>query len=117
MLYSGQYLFLGDAMSLSERDFMAQVLDLATLYGWLVYHTYDSRRCQPGYPDLSLCHPIAGEYLLAELKTDRGRLRPTQRVWIEALRKAGIEIWVWRPRDFDAIVKRLSRPQTHHQTP
>ena len=101
-------------MKLSERDFQAQVLDLSSMYGWLCYHVPDSRRCtSAGYPDLALCHP-RGEYLLVELKTDRGRLRPAQRAWIEALRSAGIECHIWRPRDFDAIVARLSR---HDQTP
>jgi hypothetical protein len=100
-------------LHLSEKDFQAQIIALATVYGWLCYHTYDSRRCQAGYPDLALCHP-RGEYLLVELKTDKGRLRPAQRQWIDALRSAGIETWIWRPKDFDQIVARLTR-HTHVQ--
>src|SRR5947209_7772967 len=99
----------GAMRPLSERDFMAQVIDLAQLTGWMVYHTYDSRRCQPGYPDVAMVHPQRGEYLLAELKTDRGRLRPAQRQWIDALRSASIECQIWKPSDWEAIVKRLSK--------
>jgi hypothetical protein len=94
---------------LSERDFQAQVIDLATMYGWLVYHTYDSRRCAAGYPDVAMVHPVWHEYLLVELKTDTGRLRPAQRTWIEALRSAGIECYIWRPGDWNSIVERLTR--------
>ena len=94
-------------MSLSEKRFQQQVIDLAHLAGWLVYHTYDSRRSAPGYPDLALCHEARGQYLLAELKSDRGRLSPAQQRWIQALQRAGIECHIWRPGDFDAIVARL----------
>jgi hypothetical protein len=97
---------------LSERDFQAQVIDLAQLTGWMVYHTYDSRRCQAGYPDLALCRH--GEYLLVELKTDTGRVRPAQRQWIEALRSASIECHIWRPGDWNTIVERLTRHAVVH---
>ncbi len=93
---------------INEKAFQAQVVELAAMYGWLCYHTYDSRRCAPGYPDLALAHP-SGQYLLAELKSQHGRLRPAQRVWIDALCKAGVEVHIWRPRDWDSIVERLTR--------
>ncbi len=54
---------------LSEADFMDQVIDLAHLYGWMVYHTYDSRRSAPGYPDLAFCHPVHHHYFLAGATT------------------------------------------------
>jgi len=94
---------------LSEQDFMQQIIDLAHLYGWLCYHTFDSRRSAPGYPDLAFCHPVHHEYFLAELKTEKGHLTPAQQRWIEALYQANIETYVWRPSDFDTIVRRLSK--------
>ena len=39
---------------MTEKQFMAQVVELAKLKGWLVYHTYDSRRSEPGFPDLCM---------------------------------------------------------------
>src|SRR6266568_2387284 len=99
------------AASLSEQDFMQQIIDLAHIYGWLCYHTYDSRRSAPGYPDLAFCHPTRCHYFLAELKAERGRLSPAQKLWIDALHAAGIECHVWRPSDFDAIVERLTMVQ------
>ena len=95
------------AAHLSEQDFMQQIIDLAHLYHWLVYHTHDSRRSAPGYPDLAFCHPVHHQYFLAELKSATGRLSPAQQSWIDALQRAGIEVHVWRPSDFNAIVARL----------
>lgn len=58
---------------LTERQFMQQVVDLARLGGWRVYHPWVSIRSAPGYPDLTLAK--AGEPLLfCELKTDTGAL-------------------------------------------
>lgn len=90
-----------------ESDFQAQVIHVAKLYGWLCYHTYDSRRSTPGYPDLALLHPVKHRYLLRELKTDRGRLKPAQSLWIETLKLSGIDAAIWRPSQWDAIIETL----------
>lgn len=89
-----------------EREWQQQVIDLARMYGWLVYHTFDSRRSEPGFPDLTLVH---SGVVFAELKTDRGRLSPAQEVWLSRLRAAGAEVHVWRPRDLDDVIGRISR--------
>ncbi len=92
---------------ITEKMFLQQVIDLAHLTGWLVYHTFDSRRSGAGFPDLIL---IRGKQLLAaELKSEKGRLSPAQQQWLDALSKAGVEVAVWRPSDLDtAIVARLT---------
>jgi hypothetical protein len=89
-----------------EAEWQRQVVDLARMYGWLVYHTFDSRRSEPGFPDLTL---VNRTFVIAELKTDRGRLSPDQQKWLERLGAAGVEVHVWRPRDLDDVVERLSR--------
>ena len=94
-----------------EADFLRAVTDLATLTHWLCYHTYDSRRSQAGFPDLVLAR---GEHLIfAELKTNRGRVRPAQREWLDVLSnlaegQARISVYLWRPRDWDGIVEILT---------
>jgi len=93
---------------ISEKAFQAQIVELARLTGWLVYHTYDSRQSCPGWPDVAFCHPGRGEFFMAELKSTHGRISEAQQGWIDALRKAGIECHVWRPSDFErVIVQRL----------
>lgn len=92
----------------SEAHLQTQVLNLAALYGWeLRYHTHDSRRSQPGFPDLVLVRPP--EILFWELKGEKTRVRPEQQVWIAALTACGLEAAILRPSDFDAIHARLAR--------
>lgn len=90
-------------MGLSEREFMDQVMKLATLYGWKGYHTHDSRRSQRGWPDLALCR---GQRLIcAELKSTKGKLTVEQGEWLDALSHVpGVETYCWRPSDWDEIV-------------
>jgi hypothetical protein len=93
---------------LSEKHFQAQVLRLAKLSGWLTYHTFDSRRSAPGFPDLVLVKPPA--VLFAELKSASGRLRPEQGAWLESLRGCeSVEARLWRPGDWRAIETLLCR--------
>lgn len=83
-------------LALSERDWQARVVDLASLRGWRHFHAYSSRRSPAGWPDLALVR--SGRLILAELKTERGRIRPEQRQWLDALGTvAGVEVYLWRP--------------------
>lgn len=101
------------SIPITEKKFMAQVIEVASWYSWISYHTHDSRRSEPGFPDLVLVRPPS--VLFVELKTDTGRTTPTQKTWIKALEQCpGVEVYLWRPRDFEAIVLRLEkreRPQ------
>ncbi len=93
-------------ISTPEKDFMASVIDVALLGGWLVYHAYDSRRSPPGFPDLVLSKD--GRVIFAELKSRTGYLRKTQREWLDSLREnPGIEVYLWRPADIDGIHRLL----------
>lgn len=88
---------------ITERAFQAEVLHLAGLFGWRVFHPYDSRRSQRGFPDLTL---VRGDRLVfAELKSEGGRVRPEQVEWLDALGGVGgcVEAFLWRPSDLDAI--------------
>jgi hypothetical protein len=85
-----------DPLKLTEKQFMAQVIRLARLRGWLLYHPFDSRRSAAGYPDLTL---VRGQRLIfAELKSEDGRLTPAQAAWLAALRAVpGVEVHIWHP--------------------
>ena len=91
----------------TEKQFMRLVLDCARLHGWLGYHTHDSRRSARGFPDLVLTR--GGRLVVAELKRRDGRLTPVQEQWLIALRRVpGVEVAVWRPEDWPAVVAALS---------
>ena len=90
----------------NEREFQAHVVEMAEALGWLVFHPYDSRRSQPGFPDL--CMVRGGRLIFAELKTSKGRLTHTQRSWIMALGETAAETYVWRPGSRDAIEEILT---------
>lgn len=88
------------AGTMTENQLQAVIIANAKRSGWLVYHTFDSRRSQAGYPDLHLVHPVLKISLLRELKTQKGTLRPEQKTWITALEAAGLNIAIWRPVDW-----------------
>jgi VRR-NUC domain len=91
----------------SEAAFQQQVIQLSKYYNWISYHTHDSRRSAPGFPDLVLVRPP--EILFVELKAEKGRVRPEQQEWITALHACGLEVHLWRPSDFDVLHERLAR--------
>lgn len=111
----------------TEVGFQQAVVELASLRGWLCYHTHDSRRSQAGFPDLTM---VRGPRLVfAELKSEKGRTSPAQRLWLDQLaavaeegrslasewngehegtsyyteRRSPVEVYEWRPRDWTSI--------------
>jgi hypothetical protein len=63
----------------------------------------------PGYPDLTLVHPVAG-LIHAELKRHPNRLEPAQAMWGKALLTGGAR-WqlVWVPEELDSFLADLTR--------
>ena len=68
---------------ITESQMLAAVRQAAKLGGWLCYHTHDSRRSEPGFPDLVLVRPPV--ILFLELKGPKGRATPEQRHWIATI--------------------------------
>lgn len=90
-----------------EREWQAQVTELAQRYGWLHYHTYDSRRSRAGFPDLIL---IRGSRLIAvELKVGAAGLALDQEAWLAAFALVpGCEAYCWRPEQIEEVVSILA---------
>lgn len=91
------------AEAISEKNFQELIVSLARNSGWLVFHTYDSRRCAPGFPDLVM---VRGKHLIfAELKSQKGRLTAEQKQWLDRLwlSAEGLEVYLWRPSNWDDI--------------
>ena len=101
---------------MSEKDWQAQVVQLAGTFGWMVQHSRPAQvgerwmtaiTGQVGFPDLVLAHRTKG-VVFVELKTDTGRMATAQTEWRETL--AGhVEWYLWRPSDIAAVMRRLSR--------
>jgi hypothetical protein len=90
----------------SEKDWQAQVLRLARLFGWMSHHPWSSIHSASGWPDLALCRPP--RLILAELKTETGRVSPAQQAWLDALSQCtGIEVYTWRPSDRAQVAEAL----------
>jgi len=70
-------------MEATEKDWQQTVVEAAGYLGYAVYHTYDSTRSAPGFPDLTLVRPKRLVFL--ECKTNRGRLSRDQLKWLELL--------------------------------
>lgn len=96
------------AMAMSEDDLQEAVLAHADMMGWLAFHDNDSRRNRAGLPDLLL---VRERVIFAELKRQKGKYRDAQRTWMEALARAGVEVYLWRPTDWldGSIEKVLTR--------
>jgi hypothetical protein len=99
---------------LSEKEWQAQVVEIARLYGWRVFHPLRSMGSEPGWADLALLRPP--KLLLVELrKTDTGRPTPAQREWLADLELVAstscgaLHVDLWRPADFDRVHRLLKR--------
>lgn len=103
---------------MTEKDWQAQVVQLAGTFGWLVQHSRPSQVGESGrwvtaitgdvgFPDLVLAHRTKG-VMFVELKTETGRMATAQTEWRDTL--AGhVEWYLWRPSDIAAVMRRLSR--------
>jgi hypothetical protein len=84
------------AYAMTEAELQAAVKKLCAHFAIRYYHTHDSRRSDPGFPDVVA---VGAGLVFAELKSQRGQLAPEQRQWAAALRKAGQAWYLWRPAD------------------
>jgi hypothetical protein len=105
----------------TEAQFQQAVVDYARLTGWRVVHyrpamTARGRHVTPvaydgaGFPDLLL---VRERLLAVELKTQTGRLSGRQRLWVDWLQGAEVDVRVWRPDDWPEIERTLARIAAH----
>ena len=87
---------------MSEKAYQDQIVQLAKANNWLVYHTYDSRRSEPGFPDLIM---VKGRRLIAiEVKKEGKKTTPAQDMWISAMNLVvSTSAWVARPSDWEDV--------------
>ena len=87
---------------MTEKEFQAQVVEMAKAFGWLVYHTWNSQHSAAGFPDLVMVR--GGKLIFAELKTEKGMLSDAQWEWAMELKGVkGVNAYMWRPSSIDEI--------------
>jgi len=108
-------------VKVSEAAFQQVVIDVARWHGWKVFHPLPAQNARgrwrtaqagdTGFPDLVLAHPKRG-VIFAELKSAIGKLSDRQQAWLDTLKQAGAEVYVWRPVDIEQIkaILKESRP-------
>lgn len=99
---------------ITEKAFLAQVVELARLCGWEHFHVFDSRKSDRGWPDLVLWRPPRspeligiGKIIFAELKQEGKSTTAIQDRTIRQLRSCGCEVHVWVPSMFDELAEVL----------
>jgi hypothetical protein len=93
-----------------EGDFLLAVVVFAHLYRWETHHEHDSRRSSAGWPDLEMVRPP--RHVRAELKRDDEDVEPgsdQDRILAKLRECPSLEVYVWHPRDWPAIVQILTR--------
>ena len=96
------------APEINETAFQKQVEQLASALGWNYYHTFNAYRSVAGFPDLVLVSEQQRRTVFAELKSEKGKPTKKQREWLRVLAAAGEETYLWRPSDWEDIVKVLN---------
>jgi hypothetical protein len=81
----------------TEAELQHLVEELCARLHLAHYHTFDSRRSVPGFPDSVI---VGTEILFRELKTAEGELTTPQRRWGSRLERAGGNWAVWQPVDW-----------------
>lgn len=94
--------------TLTEKEWLQHVRDLAHSFGWKTYHTLRSKGSEPGFPDLVLVK--ASQLIFLELKSEEGRFTSTQAEWLYALGKVQhVHAEVVRPSQRERLEVVLSR--------
>jgi hypothetical protein len=97
---------------MTEAQFQAAVIELAELHGWEVQHHWSERHSRAGWPDLTMWRVCPcgtkGRVLVAELKTERGRVSAPQDETMRQLRICGLDVRLWRPSQWPEIVAVLA---------
>lgn len=87
-------------MGWPEKELQEEVLRLASRLGWWSYHTFNSQRSTPGFPDLLLVNRRQRRSMFRELKRTGKKPTAAQANCLDLLEIAGHDVGVWRPEDW-----------------
>lgn len=87
---------------ITEAAFQRQVVQLAKMLGWKIYHPVVSRLSVKGWPDLVI---VRERVLYRELKAENKQTTPEQDEWLAVLAAAGQDVGVWWPHMLETEIK------------
>lgn len=107
----------------TEKELQAKILRVAKEFGWQRNHVFRAKledgtwrtTCAPGWPDLTLAHPMWGRLLILEVKGPNGRLTPDQKRWLVTFQQVAancpgfVHAYAVAPRDWPAVQRLLTR--------
>lgn len=105
--------------ALSEKEWRAQVDEIAELLGWWSMHVDPLRTSGgiwrtpthgslgKGWPDSVYVSARRGRVLFVEFKKELGDTTDDQERVLDLLKAAGQEAYVWRPSDIDRVMEVL----------
>jgi Holliday junction resolvase len=87
----------------TEAELQDAVMEALHKFGWLCYHTFDSRKSEVGFPDVIALRDE--RMFVIEFKTETGKVTPKQFAWLKSFEDIdGVETFVWRPRHLQSGV-------------
>ncbi len=93
------------ADTMLEKVLQENVRELCVVLKLRHYHTFDSRKSAPGWPDSVIAGPHG--VLVRELKRQREKPTAAQQQWLDDLAATGVNVGVWRPLDWiDGTIRR-----------
>jgi len=88
----------------TEQAWMNAVIEMAEWLGYTVHHETDSRKTNPGYPDITAVHPVHGcVWFETKRQTRPASYTAEQRHWIATLQASGQVAAVIQPSDGDWV--------------
>ena len=97
------------AAAMTEDSLLTAVTEALTAHGWRWHHSRRSDKAltmgHPGFPDI--CAARNGRALFLELKTEKGRVAPEQREWLDAIDSPAVRAFVIRPSGLDWLLGRV----------
>ncbi len=101
------------SIKVTERELQRDVEGLLTALGFLWFHDRSLqhatvRSSKPGFPDICAVHPRSGSLIFIELKSEKGKMRPAQVEWKDALLKTKATYFgPVKPSEFDDLAVEL----------
>ena len=92
-----------DPVDMWEHQISTKLKHILVARGWMFEKTHGNVH-QVGWPDYYAHHPEFG-YRWVEMKTPKGKLRPTQTGRFNQWTKAGCKIWVLDSTEFGALFR------------